>query len=424
MRGVSLLQRHGPDQPGNRRMDGVGRGGHGRARLGGHRGRHRGHRIRASAILALVGHPLRADDQRLLTAFAAEVAAAYEQRRLADAARAVDVLTESERARTALLGAVSHDLRTPIASIKASVSSLRAADVQWTDAQRAELLATADAGLDRLTDLVTNLLDLSRLQAGVLPVLALPLGLDDVVASALHHLDAPPGAVDVDVPPTCPRSIADAGLLERVIANLVQNALRYSPVGVPVRVTASAARGHGRVAGHRPRPGHRRAGRRRGVRRHSSDAGTSRPTARASDSAWPSPADSPRRWAAPSRPTKHPAAARLSSSDCAPGRRPTRSRWRRDQGADRRGRPRPAAGARDEPHGRRYEVTEAVDGSGGLLAASHRVARRDPARPRAARPFRVRRDPRGACVQLGADRGVVRADRLQRQGDRARPRRG
>ena len=241
MRGVSLLQRHGPDPRdtiGWTVLAAVGTDAPTSSATADATAD-----ISAERILALVGHPLRADDQRLLTAFAAEVGAAYEQRRLADAARAVDVLTESERARTALLGAVSHDLRTPIASIKASVSSLRAADVQWTDAQRAELLATADADLDRLTDLITNLLDLSRLQAGVLPVLALPLGLEDVVAGALHHLNAPPGAVDVDVPDDLPEVHADAGLLERVIANLVQNALRYTPEGVPVRVTASAHAG-------------------------------------------------------------------------------------------------------------------------------------------------------------------------------------
>jgi two-component system sensor histidine kinase KdpD len=134
---------------------------------------------------------------------------------------------------------VSHDLRTPLASAKASVSSLRAADVAWSDADRTELLATADESLDRLTDLVTNLLDLSRLQAGVLPVLCGPVGLDDVVSRALDHAGPTDGVV-VDVPVDLPEVSADAGLLERVVANLVQNALRYTPSGVPVLVAASA----------------------------------------------------------------------------------------------------------------------------------------------------------------------------------------
>ncbi len=194
--------------------------------------------IGEAQTLALRGHSLPAEDQRVLAAFAAQVGLAYRQRQLAEAASAVEPLAQSERARTALLNAVSHDLRTPIASAKASVSSLRAADVAWSDADRSELLATADEALDRLTDLVTNLLDLSRLQAGVLPVLCAPVGLDDVVARALDHA-LTQGQVDVDVPADLPEVSADAGLLERVIANLVQNAARYSPDGVAVLLAAS-----------------------------------------------------------------------------------------------------------------------------------------------------------------------------------------
>jgi len=194
-------------------------------------------------LLVLRGHPLRAEDQRVLTAFASQVAVAYRQRELAEVARAVEPLAESERARTALLNAVSHDLRTPIAAAKAAVSSLRAGDVAWSDEDRRELLATADSSLDRLTDLVTNLLDLSRLQAGVLPVLASAVGLDDVLARALEHAAPPGAALDLDVPPNLPDVLADAGLLERVIANLVQNALRYAPAGTVVRISGSAHAG-------------------------------------------------------------------------------------------------------------------------------------------------------------------------------------
>jgi two-component system sensor histidine kinase KdpD len=190
-------------------------------------------------VLALTGRRLEPEDQRVLTAFAAQVAVAYRQRELSDAASAVEPLAESERARTALLNAVSHDLRTPLASAKAAVSSLRAGDVSWSEQDRRELLASADSALDRLTDLVTNLLDLSRLQAGVLPVHAAPVGLDDVVARALDHASDPGDALSVDVPADLPDVWADAGLLERVIANLVQNALRYAPAGSPVLIKGS-----------------------------------------------------------------------------------------------------------------------------------------------------------------------------------------
>jgi len=192
--------------------------------------------------LVLRGHPLRAEDQRVLAAFATQVVVAYRQRELVQMARAIEPLAESERARTALLNAVSHDLRTPIAAAKAAVSSLRAGDVAWSEEDRHELLTTADTSIDRLTDLVTNLLDLSRLQAGVLPVLASAVGLDDVVARALDHV-APDAHLDVNVPADLPEVIADAGLLERVIANLVQNAVRFAPTGSPVRLSGSAHAG-------------------------------------------------------------------------------------------------------------------------------------------------------------------------------------
>jgi two-component system sensor histidine kinase KdpD len=170
----------------------------------------------------------------MLSAFAAQVAVAYRQRELAEAASAVEPLTEAERARTALLNAVSHDLRTPLASAKAAVSSLLASDVAWSDEDRQELLASADESLDRLTDLVTSLLDLSRLQAGVLPVLVAPVALEDVVLRAVDHAIPRDAPVDIDVRTDLPEVSADAGLLERVIANLVQNALRYSPQHVAI----------------------------------------------------------------------------------------------------------------------------------------------------------------------------------------------
>jgi two-component system sensor histidine kinase KdpD len=191
--------------------------------------------VDADRVLALTGRALPPEDRGVLAALAAHLVVAHRQQELAEAARDVEVLTSAERARTALLNAVSHDLRTPIASAKTAVSSLRAADVTWSDADRAELLATADSALDRLADLVTNLLDLSRLQAGALPVLARDVGLDDIVARALAHM--PPAAVAVDIADDLPAAHADAGLLERVVANLLQNALRYAPDGCTVTGT-------------------------------------------------------------------------------------------------------------------------------------------------------------------------------------------
>lgn len=189
--------------------------------------------------LALRGRVLPAEDRRVLSAFATEVAVAYQQRQLMAAAQAAVPLAEADRMRTALLNAVSHDLRTPLATAKAAVSGLTDHQVSWSPEQQQELLGTAGEALDKLTDLVTNLLDLSRLQAGVLSVALRPVGLEDVVSRALAHV-ADDSHLDLDVPDDLPEVLADPGLLERVVANLVQNALRYAPEGSPVRVAGSS----------------------------------------------------------------------------------------------------------------------------------------------------------------------------------------
>jgi two-component system sensor histidine kinase KdpD len=142
--------------------------------------------------------------------------------------------------RTALLAAVSHDLRTPLASAKAAVTSLRSPDIRWTDEDRDELLATADESLDRLAHLVDNLLDMSRLQAGALAVFPRPAGLEEIVARALDDLGPAGREVVVEIPDTLPEVRVDPAILERVIVNLTTNAVRYSPAGRPPLLTASA----------------------------------------------------------------------------------------------------------------------------------------------------------------------------------------
>lgn len=142
--------------------------------------------------------------------------------------------------RTALLTAVSHDLRTPLASAKAAVTSLRSPDIRWGTADRDELLATADESLDRLARLVDNLLDMSRLQAGALSMFPRPVGVDEIVARCLDDLGPRSRAVVVDIPEALPGVRVDPAILERVIVNLTENALRYSPPGKPPLLTASA----------------------------------------------------------------------------------------------------------------------------------------------------------------------------------------
>ena len=190
--------------------------------------------------LAARGRTLPATDRRVLGAFATYAAAALEQQRLTAAAEAARPIAEADRMRAALLAAVSHDLRTPLASAKAAVTSLRSDDVQWDAEDYAELLATADESLDKLTRLVENLLDMSRLQAGAMSVFPRPADLGEIVARSLDDLGPPGRTVIVEIPPELPEVFVDPGILERVIANLVANALRYSPAGSPPVLTASA----------------------------------------------------------------------------------------------------------------------------------------------------------------------------------------
>jgi two-component system sensor histidine kinase KdpD len=190
-------------------------------------------------VLALCGGLLEAEDQRLIGAFAAQVGLVRDRIRLAGEAAEAVPLAAADRMRTALLAAVGHDLRTPLAAAKASISSLLSRDVALDDHDREELLVTADESLDRLTGLVENLLDMSRLQAGALSLRLEGFRLDEVVARALDDLGADGGPVLVDLPEDLPHVYADPGLLERVLANVVSNAQRFSPADQPALLTAS-----------------------------------------------------------------------------------------------------------------------------------------------------------------------------------------
>ncbi len=169
---------------------------------------------------------------RLLDGLTAQVAAALDRDRLRTQAAQAEALAEGNRMRTALLAAVSHDLRTPLASIKASVSTLRQTDVEWTQADEAALLATIEASADRLDALIGNLLDMSRLTTGSLQPFLRPTAIDEVAPVALRGLDGG-GLLELAVPDGLPLVLTDPGLLERVLANLFANALAFSPADQP-----------------------------------------------------------------------------------------------------------------------------------------------------------------------------------------------
>jgi two-component system sensor histidine kinase KdpD len=172
----------------------------------------------------------------------ATAARAVENRRLAVEA---SELAQIDRLRAALLGAVGHDLRTPLAGIKAAVSSLRAPDIAFSDDDRAELLATVEESADRLAAVVDNLLALSRMEAGVLSVDLQPTAVDAVAAQAALATDP---RVQVSVPDDLPLALADAGLLERVVANLLANARKASPPGGTVTIRGDATDAEIRLA--------------------------------------------------------------------------------------------------------------------------------------------------------------------------------
>jgi two-component system sensor histidine kinase KdpD len=193
-------------------------------------------RVPAGPGLELVvrGPELFAADREVLASFAEAAAGALHVRRLAERAAEAARLEAADRMRTTLLAGVGHDLRTPLAAIKAAVSSLRQGDVAWTPEETAELLATVEAGADRLQHLVGNLLDASRLQAGVVSTSLERVRLEELVGRALLDLGSL-DRVDLDVPEDLPDILADVGLAERVLVNLLENAFRHGGGRVTVR---------------------------------------------------------------------------------------------------------------------------------------------------------------------------------------------
>jgi two-component system, OmpR family, sensor histidine kinase KdpD len=165
--------------------------------------------------------------------------AARRSRRAAwTAAETARRVAAADRMRATLLATLGHDLRSPLAAAKAAVSGLRSTDVPLTADDRGELLAAADASLDRLARLAADLLDMSRLQAGKLSVFPRPAVLEDIIERAVNDVGL--RSVSVRVPAWLPEVMADPELMERVIVNLARNALRYSPPGTPPLLTARA----------------------------------------------------------------------------------------------------------------------------------------------------------------------------------------
>ncbi|MFJ3952427.1 ATP-binding protein [Streptomyces libani] len=191
-------------------------------------------------VLVLRGRTLPASEHRVLTAFVAHLAAALDHARLTEAAAEVEPVKAADRMRTALLAAVSHDLRTPLAAGRAAISSLRSTDVDFSADEREELLTTADESLAKLNRLVDNLLDMSRLRAGALTLHLQPTAFADVLPLALDTLSTASVPIESQGLAESCDVLADPPLLERVIANLVINAVRHSPDDQQVLISASS----------------------------------------------------------------------------------------------------------------------------------------------------------------------------------------
>jgi two-component system sensor histidine kinase KdpD len=193
--------------------------------------------------MLMSGRPLAGRDRRVLSAVATQAAGLVKQLELVEEADKVHSLAEADELRRLLLSALGHDLRTPLTAAKAAVSSLRAEDVGFSPEDTAELLATVEESIDQLTALVGNLLDSSRLAAGVVRPQLVRVYVEEAVQAALvgigkHTTASGHGSLDrVGVEVDATIVLADAGLLERVLSNLVDNALRYAPDS-PVRVNA------------------------------------------------------------------------------------------------------------------------------------------------------------------------------------------
>lgn len=179
-------------------------------------------------------------EDRLIRIFASQGALSLERTRLSAEAMRARILEESDQMKGALLSSVSHELRTPLATIKASVTSLRDESFSWDSAARADLLAAIEEETDNLNQLIGNLLNMSRIEAGALQLERQWNDLAEILRPALRRarLVSPSHRFELDLPDDLPLVFVDAVLMEQVFNNLFSNSLKYSPPGTIIRVTA------------------------------------------------------------------------------------------------------------------------------------------------------------------------------------------
>lgn len=193
---------------------------------------------RPAGILGVVGPGLPHHRRELLGAFANHVALAIERTRLRDQAVRVGVLEQVDRQRRSLLGAVSHDLRTPLATIKAAATALLDSSLELEPPEQSELAALIETQSDRLERVVANLLDLSRIEAGAIALELETVSVEALLAAALEGVGPAAAGIRLEVAPGTPPVEIDRVLTVEALVNLIENALRYSPAGLPVTLAA------------------------------------------------------------------------------------------------------------------------------------------------------------------------------------------
>lgn len=197
------------------------------------------------AVLEMHGVELDSTERRVLDAIVSQMDATLERQELTEQARQSRERAAADQVRSALLSAVSHDVRRPLAAAVAAVGGIRAAGDRLTPGDRDELIESANDSLSTLSALISDLLDVSRVQSGALAVRSSVIDMADVVTASIDELGLGPGAVALSLDPDAPRVCADPALLRRIVVNVLANAHRHSPNDQPVTITTSS---HGDLA--------------------------------------------------------------------------------------------------------------------------------------------------------------------------------